>query len=316
MADMNHPSNFIKQEWVTADPGPISAVPSLYYSNETNYFENNDDSVINSYSLPPDFLDFIDIDGSSSASDEWFSSNINVESGSGSNIEDYSCGEAITPDRGAALYEEAMKKLISYRTHYTYSGGYMCQMNPDNYQNYSTDNDLDMKEDLVQRTNVNDIVPNLKIQNSLCLEDNGDDSASPRRLYGKYFPFSLLPTVECNPTDANQCAQKELEQRMKIMASRDSLDAANPITFKSINIQNSESPCDFSINLKTEGLNLESARSPSLQTTDIREGYLDLNRNNRTDNINLFPIDEDFTPSLPSNDLFRGMYLYNITTCI
>lgn len=309
MENVNYYTNYIKQEWMPSDALSISIVPTQYNSNQI--YSSTTKPVSTSYNLPPDFIDFIDLDGSSSTSDDWFCNDVNIESSSESHFDDCYSSELITPDykdRNATLYEEAMKSLFSYsRNQCTFCPEYLYNnIDVENIQNTLTNTYVESTKGLIQNRNISNL--NQKSQNTdislpintdalfLCSKPNSDI----------YPPCMSLSTSTENSIDIKPFSEAELEEKAKFLSTKDS---ANEATAINCNTDTDQVLCSYQEDFKDINVPTDSNCNSNIkleQTQDIDNQLIELNKDSKMDLINLPFVEDDLNSTFTQNELFRG----------
>lgn len=319
MANISYLGDYKKQKWLAADSVPVSALSNLYSSNEAHFYQNNENYISKvltvPYNVSPDFIDFTELDGSSSASDDWLCNNVNVEHFPIANLDEYSV-ELITPDnedRKLELYGEVMKNLLLYpRNQFVDDSECVCNNSFESIQNSLTGNELDSKKDSTMNTfcrNTSNLFPNLEYQNSNCSSHNKENAflTFSKTHFERYFPLTKATGADNFPQN-KQIIEDSLQERIKLVPTVESPCDINYAINKNITIDSLKTPISVSGIVKAEKLDSESDASfqqiPEIQDEEL----LELNRDGGIGNLNLLSSEEDFSVNLSSNDVFRGKF--------
>lgn len=318
MENTSYLGDYKKQKWLAADSVPVSALSNLYSSNEAHFYQNNENYISKVLTVPynfsPDFIDFTELDGSSSASDDWLCNNVSVEHFPISNLDEYSV-ELITPDnedRKLELYGEVMKNLLLYpRNQFVDNSECMCNNSFENIQNGFTGNELDSKKDFTMNAfcrNTGNLLPNLDYQNSNCSPHNKENAflTFSKTHFERYFPLTKTTGAD-NFTQNKQIIEDSLQEKIKLVPTEESPCDINYAINKNITADIKKTPNSVTGIIKAEKFDAESDASFQ-QIPEIQDELLDLNKNGGIDNLNLLSSEEDFSVNLSSNDVFRGKF--------
>lgn len=308
MENTNYVNNSIKHDWFESND-MVSAFIQTLNSNQAFSYQNGQNSASKSlntlHNFPPDFIDFVDLDGSSSASDDWFCNEVNTESSLRFNQEDCCPAELTIPDfkdQNVALYEEAMRNFLSTSIN-------QCVFCPDfwfnadnaNVQNHPTDNTPEVRTHAVQNRINDSSSLNPKFQCSeFSLDASANELSSAKKNFERYLPYAQSPDEQS--VDIKPIAQ-ELDEKVKLLLSKNSprdLLSSSDTKISNQELYASSYKNDFNIaRAETESSDI------SLQTSNIENELLDFNKNAREENLNLIPI-EDFNENLSPDERFRG----------
>lgn len=319
MENPNYLGDYKKQKWLAADSVPVSAISNLCSSNEALYYQNNENYISKAlpvpYNFSPDFIDFAELDGSSSASDDWLCNNVNVEHFPISNLDEYSV-ELITPDnedRKLELYGAVMKNLLFYpRNQFVDSLECTCNNSFENIQNGFTGSEFDSKKDFTINTfcrNTSNLLPNLESQNSNFSSHNKENAflTFSKTHFERYFPLTKTTGADTFTQSKQQVIEDRLQERIKLVPAEESPCDINYAIDKNITEDVKETSISFTGNIKAEKFDAESDASFQ-QIPQIQDELLDFNKNGGIDNLNLLTSEEEFSVNLSANDVFRGKF--------